>query len=139
MPDVKLLPGLPPVNSDLNIGIGDGFWPPIEEVSSADQVTVIGDGTTRRPLHGSGSPGGAGQAFEVAVDSSTNPDGFDVALPVAMADGTWIPGVILQIPTTDDDVDIFVLSRSATTLRLGASDFFADGTILLITINAKTN
>ena len=138
MPDVKIIPGLPPVNSDLNIGIGDGFWPPIEEISSADQVTVIGDGTTRRPLHGSAGPGGAGQAFEVPVSSATDPDGFDVALPTAMADATWIAGVLLQIPTVDDDVDVFVLSRSTTTLRLGATSNFADGTILLITINETT-
>jgi hypothetical protein len=138
MPDVKMLPGLPSVASDVQIGVGDGFWPPVEEISSADQVTVIGDGTTRRPLH-AGAVASGGQAFEAAVGAATDPDGFDVALPVAMADGTWIPEVALQPPTVDDVVSVFVLSRSATTLRLGASSNFADGTTLLITINAKTN
>jgi len=138
MPDVKLIPGLPAVNADLEIGIGDGFWPPIEEISSADQTTVIGDGTLRRPLHSSGGGPGSQQAFNVAVDHTTDPNGFDVALPIAMADGTYIVGLTLELPTVDDDVDIFVLSRTTTTVRLGASDNFADGTTIMVSIEQKT-
>jgi len=138
MPDTKLIPGIPSVSADVNIGIGDGFWPPIEEISTADQTTVIGDGTTRRPLHGAAGPGGGGQAFAVAVDHTTDPDGFNVTLPTAMADATYIVGAILQLPTVDDDVDLFVLSRTTTTVRFGASDNFADGTTILVTINTAT-
>jgi hypothetical protein len=79
------------------------------------------------------------QAFEVGVDSSTDPNGFDITLPTAMDDATYIPEVMIQPPTIADFTNVFVLSRTATTLRLAALDNFADGTILFIIVAKKTN
>jgi len=77
MPDVKLI-RMPSLDADAATLSGDGFFPSVESLSTADQSTVIGDGTTRRPLHGSGSGGNAGQMFSSVVsitptDGSTTP------------------------------------------------------------------
>lgn len=73
MPDTKLIPGLPVVNADVTIGAGDGFFPKVEEISTADQTTVIGDGTTQRPLHSSGGGGGGVNLFQNETPLPGNP------------------------------------------------------------------
>lgn len=132
-------PGTLPFLSESD-AVPGGYPVPAETRVATDQSEILGSGTSFDPLRlkGGGGGGGAAQAFEFPVSTFTDPNGFDVALPVAMPDGAWIPTVIGLFPTVDDFTDVFVLSRTATTLRLGALQTFVDGTILLITINKAT-
>lgn len=155
-----------PVVPDLILLTGSGYTVTADNTnitvtrgaSAADTVTVYAESwhsierafgpvslvkLTPQPIviQSGGSSGGSSsdQAFQVAVDHTTDPNGFDVALPVAMPDATYIPEVTPQFPTVNDATQPFVLSRTNATLRLGALANFADGTILFITIKPKTN
>lgn len=115
MPEIKLLPGLPNVTADVNIGIGDGFWPPIEEISSADQTTVIGDGTTRRPLHGSSGPGGDVQAFQIALTGGEDINDIAVTLNTPLSSANYAVAYMANILDTDNEYEVLLLKGTKTT------------------------
>lgn len=114
MPEIKLLPGLPNVTADVNIGIGDGFWPPIEEISSADQTTVIGDGTTRRPLHGSGGPGGEIQAFQIALTGAEDIDNIPVTLNTPLPTANYAVAYMANILDVNNEYEVLLLKGTKT-------------------------
>lgn len=83
--------------------------------------------------------GGSVQRFKVAVGALTDPDGFDITIPVPMLNTNYVVNVTALFPTVDDATEYFLLAIVDTnTFTMGALANFADGTILHISVGQAT-
>lgn len=92
-------------------------------------VAVYTPGSTAPPIE---------QDFYQPVDSATDPNSFDIALPADMADDQYVVQLTLQPATADGIVEVALLAKTIDTITVCATSNYEDGTIIHVSIKEKT-
>jgi len=133
MPDVVLLSVVPTGDTEVVVRTGGPVFP-AEDMVSADQSTISGNGTWLHKLHAGGSAGGSVLAsLSYVASGAEDIDGFPIAFPDV---GTIEYAVNLTLFNSDDTnfYQVKTSAKATNHIMVQATDTLTAGDVIDVVI-----